>query len=103
MISPDFVFSDKGAITKTNYHQHFKRYKRFLIMNIESPGVKALVSKLNTEVLGIHSASPQAPPPTSEQEIANEDEDFCRAFHENFDLGMLFLFATCFIMSDLPR
>ena len=100
MISSDFVLSDMGAITKTDYHQHFKRYKKFLIMNIKSLGVKVLVLKLNAEVLGIHSASPQAPPPTSEQEIANENEDFCHAFYKNFNLGMLFLFAMCFIMSD---
>ena len=103
MISPDFMFSGKGAITKTDYHQHFKRYRKFIIMNIKSLGVKVLFLKLNVKVLGVHSASPQAPLPTSEQEIANKDDDFCCKFHENFDLSMLFLFATCFIMSDLPR
>ncbi|KAF9790700.1 hypothetical protein BJ322DRAFT_988395, partial [Thelephora terrestris] len=53
IISPDHTFSEKGAITKIDYRDRFKQYKKFIIKTLESPRMKMLMAQLESELFQI--------------------------------------------------
>ena len=89
IISPDRLFAEKGAISKIDYHSRFKQYKRIIIKNIDSPQMKALVARLNTQLFQIHSKDHQAISSAGEQGESEDEDAFSRAFQEQVTIGML--------------
>jgi len=55
IISPDRLFAEKGAVSKINYYDRFKQYKKLIVKNIDSPQMKVLVAWLNALLFQIHS------------------------------------------------
>ncbi|KAF9793538.1 hypothetical protein BJ322DRAFT_1017019 [Thelephora terrestris] len=78
IISPDQLFSEKGAISKINYRDRFKQYKRLIIKNIDTPRMVQLITRLNTELFHIHS--PNEPSSAGARVVIDEEDEFCLAF-----------------------
>ena len=92
ILSPDQLFSEKGAISSIKYHDRFKKYKKFLVKNIETRGTKALMARLNAGLFQTYSSGNQpAPTSTGEQESDIEDY-FSRAFQDEAIPSMLMFF-----------
>jgi hypothetical protein len=88
IISPDHVFMEKGGITKINYRDRFKVYKKFIIRNADTPRMKRLVAQLNADLLHIHSPDNEVTPSsTGEPDATDEEADFCRAFQNEVVLS----------------
>jgi hypothetical protein len=82
------MFSEKGTITKINYRDCFKQYKKFIVKNIEAPRMKALMARLNAKIFQVYPPDDQAAPSsTVGQEEGEDDDDFARAFQEEITLG----------------
>ena len=84
MISPDRTFSETGAISRINYRDRFKQYKRLIIKNANTPRMSELVVRLERELLQVYSPDSQD---TGEPEATNEEDDFCLAFESEVVLG----------------
>ena len=84
IISPDRTFSEAGAISKIDYRDRFKQYKRLIIRNADTPRMRTLVTQLERELLQVHSPDEQA---AEESEIINEEDDFCTAFQNEVILS----------------
>ncbi|KAF9779196.1 hypothetical protein BJ322DRAFT_1172217 [Thelephora terrestris] len=88
IISPDHVFMEKGGITKINYRNRFKVYKKFIIRNADTPRMKRLVAQLNADLLHIHSPDNEVTPSsTGEPDVTDEEADFCHAFQNEVVLS----------------
>lgn len=86
IISPDLTFSEIGTVSKIDYRDRFKQYKKFIIRNIDAPGTKALMARLNAELFRTYSPGQSTPLSTGEQEVS-EEEDFSRAFQNRVVLS----------------
>ena len=73
IISPDRAFSETGAISKIDYCDRFKQYKKFIIRNADTPRMRTLVAQLERELLQVRSPDEQA---AEEPEPINEEVDF---------------------------
>ena len=89
IISPDQLFSEKGAISKINYCDRFKQYKKLIIKNIDTPRMEQLITRLNTELFHVHS--PNGPSSAGAQIVIDEEEEFCLAFQNEVTIGMFSL------------
>ena len=86
LISPDHVFTEKGVVSKIDYRDRFKQYKKLIIKNIDSPQMKILMTRFNAQLLKIHSQDDQTPSACEQSD--SEDEDcFSRAFQEKVVLS----------------
>jgi hypothetical protein len=89
IISPDRLFAEKGAITKINYHDRFKQYKKLIVKNINSPQMKVLMAQLDAQLFRTESKVNQASPAVEEE--SDDDEDiFSRAFQEQVTLSAVY-------------
>lgn len=82
IISPDRSFSEMGAITQVNYRDRFIKYKKFIIRNADTPRMRALVERLEKDLLQGHSPDGQVSS-AGEPEAIDEEEDFCLAFQND--------------------
>lgn len=87
MLSPDHVFSERGAISNIDYSGRFKQYKKFIVKNLDSPQMKALMARLNAQLFRTHSKNYGATPSTHEQVECEDEEMFSRAFREQVVIG----------------
>lgn len=93
IISPDRLFAERGAISKTNYRDRFKQYKKLIIKNIDSPQMKVLLARLNAQLFQVHSQDEKTLPVDHQEETEDEDA-FSRAFQEQVNIGTLFIFFS---------
>jgi hypothetical protein len=90
IISPDHDFSEKGAISKINYRERFRQYKKLIIKIIDAPRMKSLVARFNAQLFQVYSPDGQASlPPAEEQAVVDEEEEFCRAFQDDVVISEL--------------
>ena len=101
ILSPDLLFSEKGAVSKIDYHYRFKHYKGFIVEHMATPGMEGLMTRLNRELFHKPIDDSSSPSPTQEQD-SREDEDFSRAFNEATPgmLAMLMTFLSLILLTN---
>jgi len=53
MISGDPAFTARGTITRINYSDRFRLYKKILTTNQRNPAITSLIDSLNHDLFGV--------------------------------------------------
>ena len=88
ILSPDQVFSEKGAISKIDYHDRFTQYKKFIVKHLETPRMKELTAYLDANLFPSNSVDDQPNPSTEVHEADEDGDEFSRAFSNSGVQGM---------------
>ena len=84
ILSPDPTFSEKGSISKIEYHDCFTWYKKFIIKHLQTPQMKMLVAWLNMQLFLANAVDNQPASPTQAQDTP-EDDEFAEAFNQSVE------------------